>query len=55
MKGHNSRMIIDATRPWEWRDKFPTPIGPDAATKRETRKKWGHLLAPEPAREKVAR
>jgi 4-hydroxy-3-polyprenylbenzoate decarboxylase len=55
VKGHNSRLIIDATRPWEWRDRFPTPIGPDAATKRETRKKWGHLLAPEPAREKVAR
>jgi 4-hydroxy-3-polyprenylbenzoate decarboxylase len=55
VKGHNSRMIIDATRPWEWRDKFPIAIGPDAQTKRETRKKWGHLLAPEPAREKVAR
>jgi len=55
VKGHNSRMIIDATRPWEWRDKFPIAIGPDAETKRETRKKWGHLLAPEPAREKVAR
>ena len=54
-KGHNSRLIIDATRPWEWRDEFPTPIGPDAETKRETRKKWGHLLAPQPAREKVAR
>ena len=33
---------------------FPTPIGPDAETKRETRKRWGYLLAPEPAREKVA-
>src|SRR5207302_1188071 len=55
IKGHNSRMIIDATRPWEWRDKFPIAIGPDAQTKRETRKKWGHLLAPEPARERGAR
>src|SRR6267378_42763 len=55
VKGHNSRMIIDATRPWEWRDKFPIAIGPDAETKRETRKKWGHLLTPQPAREKVAR
>lgn len=43
-KGHNSRLIIDATRPWEWRDRFPIPIGPDAETKRETRKKWGWIL-----------
>ncbi len=43
-KGHNSRLIIDATRPWEWRDKFPLAIGPDAETKRETRKKWGWIL-----------
>ena len=43
-KGHNSRLIIDATKPWEWRDKFPIAIGPDAETKRETRKKWGWIL-----------
>jgi 4-hydroxy-3-polyprenylbenzoate decarboxylase len=43
-KGHNSRLIIDATKPWEWRDKFPIAIGPDAQTKRETRKKWGWIL-----------
>ena len=55
VKGHNSRMIIDATRPWEWRDRFPIAIGPDAETKRETRKKWGHLLSSQPARETVAR
>ena len=43
-KGHNSRLIIDATRPWEWRDKFPIPIGPDAETKLETRQKFGWIL-----------
>lgn len=43
-KGHNSRLIIDATRPWEWREKFPIPIGPDAETKRETRRQWGWIL-----------
>jgi 4-hydroxy-3-polyprenylbenzoate decarboxylase len=43
-KGHNSRLIIDATKPWEWRDRFPIAIGPDPATKRETRKKWGWIL-----------
>jgi len=43
-KGFNSRLIIDATKPWEWRDRFPIAIGPDAETKRETRKKWGWIL-----------
>jgi len=43
-KGFNSRLIIDACRPWEWRDKFPPAIGPDPKTKRETREKWGWLL-----------
>ena len=43
-KGHNSRLLIDATRPYEWRDRFPIAIGPDAETKRETRRRWGHLL-----------
>lgn len=46
LKGHNSRLLIDATRPWEWREKFPPAIGPDPETKRETRRKWGHLLTP---------
>ncbi|MBU6422776.1 MAG: UbiD family decarboxylase [Chloroflexi bacterium] len=44
LKGFNSRLLIDATKPWEWRDKFPVAIGPDAETKRETRKKWGWIL-----------
>lgn len=43
-KGHNSRLLIDATRPWEWRDRFPPTIGPDPETKRETRERWGYLL-----------
>lgn len=43
-KGFNSRLLIDATKPWEWRDRFPIAIGPDAETKRDTRKKWGWLL-----------
>jgi UbiD family decarboxylase len=46
-KGHNSRLLIDATRPWEWRDRFPPAIGPDPATKLETRRKWGWILAGE--------
>jgi 4-hydroxy-3-polyprenylbenzoate decarboxylase len=44
-KGLNSRLLIDATRPWEWRDKFPETIGPEPEVKRETRARWGHLLS----------
>lgn len=43
-KGHNSRVIIDATRPWEWRDQFPEPIGPAPAEKAETRAQWSWIL-----------
>ncbi len=43
-KRYNSRLLIDACKPFEWKDRFSTPIGPDAKTKAETRKKWGHLL-----------
>ena len=43
-KKYNSRLLIDATRPWEWKDRFPVALGPDAKTKAETRKKWGYLL-----------
>ena len=43
-KQYNSRLLIDATKPFEWRDKFAIPIGPDAKTKAETRKRWGYLL-----------
>lgn len=44
LKGHNSRLLIDACIPYEWRDKFPMAIGPDPAYKRETRDKWGWIL-----------
>ncbi len=43
-KGTNSKLLIDATRPWEWRDRFPETIGPDPEKKREIRERWGHLL-----------
>jgi 4-hydroxy-3-polyprenylbenzoate decarboxylase len=43
-KMYNSRLLIDATKPWEWRDRFPASLGPDPAIKVATRKKWGHLL-----------
>ena len=44
VKGFNSRIIIDATRPWEWRDKFPPAIGPEPEEKRITRERWGWLV-----------
>jgi len=43
-KGFNSRVIIDATRPWEWRDKFPPAIGPPPDIKRMTRERWSWIL-----------
>lgn len=43
-KGFNSRLIIDATRPWEWRDKFPQAIGPNPEEKRAVRDAWGWIL-----------
>jgi 4-hydroxy-3-polyprenylbenzoate decarboxylase len=44
VKGHNSRVIIDATRPWEWREKFPPAIGPTPEEKRITRDRWSWIL-----------
>jgi UbiD family decarboxylase len=43
-KGHNSRLLIDACRPYEWRELFPHAIGPEPAYKRETREKWGWMI-----------
>lgn len=43
-KGFNSRLIIDATRPWEWREKFPPAIGPEPEEKRITRERWDWIL-----------
>jgi 4-hydroxy-3-polyprenylbenzoate decarboxylase len=43
-KGFNSRVIIDATRPYEWRDKFPPAIGPDPKEKQLTRDQWAWVM-----------
>jgi len=42
-KGFNSRVIIDATRPWEWKDKFPAVADLSPQLMEETEKKWGYL------------
>jgi 4-hydroxy-3-polyprenylbenzoate decarboxylase len=43
--GFNSRAIIDATRPFEWREKFPSVSGHSAELKAEVKKKWETFLA----------
>ncbi|MGH7854387.1 MAG: UbiD family decarboxylase [Candidatus Binatia bacterium] len=49
-KGHNSRMIIEAVRPWEWRDKFPATSAISDETRSEYSKKWQKQLAQVQAR-----
>ena len=42
-RGFNSRCVIDATKPWEWRERFAEPVvTPEMA--RKTRERWGWLL-----------
>lgn len=40
----NSRAIIDACRPWEWKDEFPPVAESSPELKKATLEKWGHLL-----------
>jgi 4-hydroxy-3-polyprenylbenzoate decarboxylase len=40
----SSRAIIDACRPFHWRDQFPAVNAPSAAEKRRAMEKFGHLL-----------
>lgn len=43
--GHyDSRLLIDATRPFEWRDKFAPTVTVDRALVDKVQKRWGHLL-----------
>lgn len=43
-KGLNSRALIDATRPYEWREKFPPVSGASRELKEAVRMKWATLL-----------
>ena len=40
----NSRAIIDACRPFHWKDEFPPVNSPSLDLARESREKWGYLL-----------
>ena len=40
----NSRAIIDATRPWEWRNEFPVVNMPSPEWRRRSEEKWGFVV-----------
>jgi 4-hydroxy-3-polyprenylbenzoate decarboxylase len=40
----NSRAVIDACRPWHWRDKFPKVNVPTPDERRLAQAKFGHLF-----------
>jgi UbiD family decarboxylase len=42
-RGLSSRAILDATKPWEWKDRFAEPVV-TADRARETREKFGWIL-----------
>jgi UbiD family decarboxylase len=50
-KGHNSRMIIEATRPYEWRDRFPAISQISNDTRNQFSTKWEKQLAALQARQ----
>lgn len=44
-KGHNSRAIIEACRPYEWIDKFPRSVESGPELKAKILKKWGKIIS----------
>jgi UbiD family decarboxylase len=42
--GHSSRAVIDATRPYEWRDKFPKVSGASRELKDKVANNWRDFL-----------
>jgi 4-hydroxy-3-polyprenylbenzoate decarboxylase len=41
----NSRGLIDATRPWEWRDQYAPVNVPPRGVRDAARQRWGYLLS----------
>jgi UbiD family decarboxylase len=44
-KGHSSRAVIDACRPYEWINDFPPVAESSAAVRQAAEEKWGQILA----------
>lgn len=44
-RGFNSRLLIDATKPWEWKDRFAEPVVTGEVSK-ANRERWGWVLDP---------
>jgi 4-hydroxy-3-polyprenylbenzoate decarboxylase len=42
--GHSSRAVIDATRPYEWREKFPKVSGASRELKEKVGSSWRDFL-----------
>ena len=43
-KGHSSRAVIDACRPYEWMSEFPPVAESSPAVRRAAEQKWGKIL-----------
>ena len=43
-RAYNSRLIIDASRPYEWRDEFPPVNTMKPETARKAYEQWGWLV-----------
>jgi UbiD family decarboxylase len=43
-KGFNSRAIIDATKPFEWKDRFPPVSAITAEQQADVERRWSHLF-----------
>ena len=43
-KGFNSRLVFEAVRPFEWKDKFPPVVERDPQVERRVRDKWKALF-----------
>ncbi len=39
-----SRAVIDATRPYEWRDRFPEVVASSPELKQQVLARWGEVL-----------
>ena len=43
-KGHSSRAVIDACRPYEWMNEFPPVAESSPEVRRAAEEKWGKIL-----------